>query len=166
MADAVIIDDGGSTRIKQLKGTASGKMDDFLDKKRGHPDGDFSNIRVVALKADGTTLLTRNEPMNKSDSFTIESVNAQLVLCEMENNGKTIHLSLDTLPAVKALGVEPMVEGKDHGAQRRYIVSNSGPIKKIEFTDDSAGTTKTLFDITAPPPAPDKDSVYTMVILT
>jgi hypothetical protein len=164
MADAVIIDDGGSTRIKQLKSaTASGKMDDFLDKKKGHPDGDFSNIRIVALKGDGTTLLTRNEPMNKSDSFTIESVNAQLVLCEMENNGKTIHLSLDALPAVKALGVEPMVEAKDHG-QRRYVVSNSGPITKVDFKDDSAGgTIKNLFDITA---SPDKDSIYTMVILT
>jgi hypothetical protein len=163
MADPVIIDDGGSTRIKQLKGVASGHMDDFLDKKKGHPDGDFSNIRIVALKADGTTLLTRNEPMNKSDSFTITSVNSQLVLCEMENNGKTIHLSLDAEPAVKALGVEPMVEGKQHGLQRRYIVSNSGPIKKVEFTDDSAGATKTLFDITV---LPDQDSVYTMVILT
>ena len=162
-ADAVIIDDGGSTRIKQLKGVATGHMDDFLDKKKGHPDGDFSNLRIVALKADGTTLLTRNKAMQKSDSFTITSVNAQLVLCEMENNGKTIHLSLDAEPAVKALGVEPMVEAKQHGQQRRYIVSNSGPIKKIEFTDDSAGTTTTLFDITA---SPDKDSVYTMVILT
>ena len=164
MADAVIVDDGGSTRIKQLKGsTATGHMDDFLDKKKGHPDGDFSNVRIIALKADGTTLLTRNEPMNKSDSFTITSVNAQLVLCEMENNGKTIHLSLDTEPPVKALGVEPMVESKQHGLQRRYIVSNSGPIKKVEFTDDSAGTTKTLFDISV---LPDSASVYTMVILT
>ncbi len=164
MADAVIIDDGGSTRIKQLPSvTTSGKMDDFLDKKKGHPDGDFSNIRIVALKKDGSTALTRNEAMNKSDSFTITSVNAQLVLCEMENNGKTIHLTLDVEPAVKALGVEPMVEGKQHGVQRRYTVSNSGPIKKIEFTDDSAGTTKTLFDITA---SPDDESVYTMVILT
>jgi hypothetical protein len=139
-------------------------MDDFLDKKKGHPDGDFSSIRVVALKKDGTTLLTRNEPMDKSDSFTIESVNAQIVSCEMENNGKTIHLSLDTLPAVKALGVFPMVDAKDHGNQRRYVVSNSGPITKIEFKDDSAGgTTKLLFDITA---SPDDQSVYTMVILT
>jgi hypothetical protein len=160
-ADAVIIDDGGSTRIKQLKGTASGKMDDFLDKKKGHPDGDFSNIRVVALKADGTPLLTRDQPLKKSDSFKIISANKQNVECEMENNGKTIHLSLTSDSA----GVEPLVEGKQHQQQRRYVVTNAGPIQKVEFTENVPSTppVTSLFDITK---SPDNQSVYTMVILT
>lgn len=159
MADAVIIDDGGSTRIKQLKGTASGHMDDFLDKKKGHPDGDFSNIRVVALKADGSTLLTRNQPLLKSDSFKIVSMNKQNVEGEMENNGKTIHLSLTS----DVPGVDPLVDSKQHQEQRRYVVSNAGPIQRVEFTVDGTGPIPHLFDITK---APDKDSVYTMVILT
>jgi len=162
MADAVIIDDGGSTRIKQLQSaTSSGKMDDFLDKKKGHPDGDFSNIRVVALKADGTTLLTRNQPLLKSDAFKIVSLNKQNVEGEMENNGKTIHLSLTS----GAAGIEPLVESKQHQLQRRYIVSNAGPIQKVEFTENvpSSPPVTSLFDITK---SPDKDSVYTMVILT
>jgi hypothetical protein len=160
-ADAVIIDDGGSTRIKQLTGTATGKMDDFLDKKKGHPDGDFSNIRVVALRANGTTVFTRDQPLKKSDSFKIISANKQNVEGEMENNGKTIHLSLTS----DSVGVEPLVEGKQHQLQRRYVVTNAGPIQKVEFTEASPSMppVTSLFDINK---SPDKDSVYTMVILT
>lgn len=161
MADAVIIDDGGSTRIKQLPGTASGKMDDLLDKKKGHPDGDFSKIRVVALGSDGLPLFTRDQPMKKSDAFKIISLNKQNVEGEMENNGKTIHLSLTS----DSPGVEPLVESKQHQQQRRYIVANAGPIQKVEYTEavPSVPPVTSLFDITQ---APDKGSVYTMVILT
>jgi hypothetical protein len=160
MADAVIIDDGGSTRIKQLQSaTSSGKMDDLLDKKKGHPDGDFTNIRVVALKADGTQLIKKDQPVLKDDTFKIISVNKQNVEGEMENNGKTIHLSLTS----GAAGVEPLVESKQHKQQRRYIVSNSGPIQRVEFTEaiPTQPQPVVLFDITSTP-----DSVYTMVILT
>ena len=162
MADAVIIDDGGSTRIKQLKGTASGHMDDLLDKKKGHPDGDFSEIKVVALGADGTTLWQKEQQMKKSDSFKIISLNSQNVEGEMENNGKTIHLSLTVDPA--ANGIEPLVESKQHKQQRRYIVSNAGPIQKVEYTEADPADPReqqplVLFDLTNTP------SVYTMVIL-
>jgi hypothetical protein len=159
MADAVIVDDGGSTRIKQLRSnTASGHMDDFLDKKKGHPDGDFSNIRVVALKADGTTALIKDQPLKKDDTFKIVSVNKQNVEGEMENNGKTIHLSLTS----DAAGVEPLVESKQNSQQRRYVVSNSGSIERVEVTEavPTQAQPVVLFNISTTP------SVYTMVILT
>ena len=51
MADAVIIDDGGSTRIKQLKGDeADGKMDDLISEKTDQAKGTFATLRDRLLR--------------------------------------------------------------------------------------------------------------------
>ena len=49
MGDAVSVDDGGSTRIKQLKGTtANGKLDALLDTLRDTAKGPFNSHRGQA----------------------------------------------------------------------------------------------------------------------
>ena len=52
MAEPVIIDDGGSTRIKQIKGpTATGKLDALLDNLKDTATGPFKKLTISCIDA-------------------------------------------------------------------------------------------------------------------
>jgi len=157
MADAVIVDDGGSTRIKQLP-PATKRMDDLLSDKSDSPEGTFSKIKVVFLDSEGAILATREKPLDSDDTFLVASAHGQVLSGEMSHVGKKLTLTLSSTN-----GAEPLVEAKQHKQQRRYIVSNAGAIEKVDFTENATGTETNLFDNTK---MPDKKSIYTMVILT
>jgi hypothetical protein len=130
MADAVIVDDGGSTRIKRLM-NGIGELDKLLDVDdlldpagtRGSSDSinkAYSNLLIVCQDEDGAP---------KSQSFatfgTIEVVSEldQKVRLKKEVGGLRI--------TIFSSASDPIVEAKQHKKKRRYIVSNSGPIQKV-----------------------------------
>jgi hypothetical protein len=154
MADAVIIDDGGSTRIKQLKGVdADGKMDDLISEKTDQAKGKFDSLRIVFFDADGVAHGPIDKPLNANDTFVIESGNLQKVVGVL-NGVKKLSLSIESGVA----DLEGIVDAKQHKQQRRYIVSNAGPIITVTVNGGAA-----IFD--ARNNAQHAKSVYTMVVL-
>lgn len=158
MADTVIIDDGGSTRIKQLKrGTTTGLMDNLLQSPNhnDNADGTFTKIKIRYLDEDGETDPPITKTLNPNDVIVITSGNLQEAKLDLTGSSN-LFITLSSPVA----GLEPLVHAKQNGDQRRYVVSNAGAITKVEH---KRGTTTTvLFDITT---SPHDKSVYTTVVL-
>ena len=171
-AEPVIIDDGGSTRIKQLVDNED--MDNLLGKIVGGQtvytdlaDGTFTDngggfkcsLKVRFHDKQGVHNIRPNPPAQPAglnllpnDSVQITSQNGQIVTLAFD---PTFRLVI-TLTASVA-GIAPIVEAKQNGAQRRYIVANAGAIQKVDHT--RAGAVTNLYDATADP------SIYTMIHL-
>jgi hypothetical protein len=130
MADAVVIDDGGSTRIKRiLPGSGVGEMDSLLNVKgitttrRGstHSVNDsFTTVMIVCQDKAGQPF-TVSVPLN--GDVEISSALGQKVLATP--NGAKLDLTVFSDTS------EPIVEAKQHAGKRRYVVSNSGPIETV-----------------------------------
>jgi hypothetical protein len=152
--DAVIIDDGGSTRIKQLKGNvADGKMDDLISEKTDQAKGKFKSLRIVFFDGDGNPHGPIDQSLNASDRIEIQSGNQQKIV-GLLNGAKKLSLSLES----DCVNLDPLVDAKQHNQQRRYIVSNAGPILTVKVNNAAP-----LFD--AQNDAEHATSVYTMVVL-
>jgi hypothetical protein len=183
MADAIIIDDGGSTRIKQLKlTTASGRMDDLIEiavvggqsQSKDFALGPFSQVRMTCLDATGAPMppLESSAPvpagtfplaMNVGDSIVVHSGKHRV-------QGKIVNRGAAPPPpappttiadceiTVKAIsGVEPIVDARHAKQQRRYVISNAPPIDTLDVNFTGSAPTRTF---TVPGTA-----VYTVVIL-
>jgi hypothetical protein len=164
MADAVIVDDGGSTRIKQLRGNggATGQMDQLLEP--GNSDnahGSFNDLRIQFLDKNGVpgTAIVDTFPNNQLSVLTIHSDNQQTVTATVAGGGGGLTLKL----ASTAAGVEPLVHGKQNGNQRRYVVSNAGAIQKVELKKGN-NPAATIYD-TQDSSKPEAASVYTMIVM-
>jgi hypothetical protein len=160
MAQPVIVDDGGSTRIKQIKGDdADGKLDDLLSPAHGDDaKGSFSKMTIRFFSKNGAPGGPIDADLDSGDAISIVSANKQQVSLDVGNNGR-VFISLKATVD----GVEPLVHGKQNGDQRRYVVSNAGSIEQV--TIKKGGVTTSVFNAADPNKAENGD-VYTMVVLT
>jgi hypothetical protein len=172
MANApVIFDDGGSTRIKQLKDNVN--MDGLLGTPVGanivcqdKADGPFVDVHgnfkchmtIRFHQGDGTQNVlppgsggvAAGMDLVVSDTVVITSQNGQVATVTFDaTNLLTVQLS------TPVPGVIPLVEAKQYLRQRRYVVVNAGPIQTVVFI--RALVTTGIFDLNANP------SIYTMV---
>jgi hypothetical protein len=152
MADAIIFDDGGSTRIKQLQQ----KLDELLDSQKAIAKGPFSKLRISCVDKDGAAQApsgggTFPITMVKNDTFKIFSGNHRLE-GRIVGNGAATDCQI-TVSGVN--NIDPIIEARHNNGQRRYIVSNAPTIDKIEV--NATGPVQT-FGI---PPG----TIYTVVIL-
>jgi hypothetical protein len=164
MADTVIIDDGGSTRIKKVTTTtAVGAMDSLLDvDDRGdgtrgsdHTITDsYSHLRIVIQDKLG-------KPFQITDaSFTSVAISSGLAQ-EITVDKDTASLALSVFSAT----TDPIVESKQHKKKRRYVVSNSGPIEKI-LVDGAIVFNIRQGETSVLPAGAAKPIVYTSVVVT
>ena len=164
MADTVIIDDGGSTRIKKVTTTAAvGAMDSLLDVKDNgdgttgsdHTISDsYSHLRIVIQDKVGKAFEITDA------SFTSVAISSGLAQ-EITVNKNTTSLKL----AVFSPTSDPIVESKQHKRKRRYVVSNSGPIEKI-VVDGAIVFNVRQSETSVLPTGAAKPIVYTSVVLT
>ena len=157
MAEPVIVDDGGSTRIKQIKNT---NMDDLLSNRGALADGRFERpqnpgvaactLTVVHIEQDGTTNTVG--PVNLAADSVVEIISANDQKLSVTLT-RARRLNLD-LTSSRDGGSDPIVEARHHGNQRRYIVSNAGPITEIWHTPDGGQRTPVF--------QPGEDTIYTM----
>jgi len=158
MSSPVIIDDGGSTRIKQLKDNAN--MDSLLDQLQGTASDPFENaahafacVMKVRIHDDQTAnqqiLPPGGANLNAGDTVAIVSANGQVATLTF--NGA--HRMVITLSG--AAGVPPAVEARQEGLRRCYHVANAGPIQTV--TINPAPGVVPVFDVAVHP------SIYTMV---
>src|SRR5215510_10028294 len=119
MADAVIVDDGGSTRIKRLMSNGIGEMDSLLDvddltnppNSRGSSDDinkQFNNA-VIGFQDDTGTV--DNVPITSFNTIEISSQLDQGVLISRT----TTKLTITVFSKVS----DPIVEAKQHKKKRR-----------------------------------------------
>jgi len=136
MASPVIIDDGGSTRIK-LVNSGFGSMNSLLnvDDTANPPHSDtetlnesYSSMTVLFVDAEGNSHQPALSPpaLASGDVLVITSDNGQLVNFAVGGASSGVSVSG---PANAA----PLVEAKQHLRKRRYVVANAGYIKKIEI---------------------------------
>jgi hypothetical protein len=126
MPEPVIVDDGGSTRIRRIKTGNVGAMDSLLDvddltKESKHTiKENFSNVRIVYLDQDG-----------KSGEVVVTPFNKILISSHLNQNVLLKKIGIDLEITVYGNAGEPLVESKQHGKKRRYLVSNSGAIETV-----------------------------------
>ncbi|HZO54570.1 MAG TPA: hypothetical protein VFB63_17790 [Bryobacteraceae bacterium] len=140
MAAEIVIDDGGSTRIKQL----GKRLDSLLDinsiavgtgPEPGAPGsnvkafGDFVTLRVIVITNDGGSTTT-DKPLAVGDTFQVVSRGEQRIhgLIVAAVGGVAAHC-LCTIYGIS--NVEPIISAKQTNGQRRYVVENAGRIKKV-----------------------------------
>jgi hypothetical protein len=155
-AEPLIIDDGGSTRIKQAKDDV--EMDKLL--KAPHTDGadgTFINgtgsakcrVKITTVRADGVPISSGPFDFGGGETAVIVSQLGQKVTVKLDTTG-----SLQvTLGPAGGGGAQPIVEAKQSALRRRYIVANAGPIDTVTVR----GTL--VFTAAA-------DSIYNMVRLS
>jgi hypothetical protein len=166
MADPVIFDDGGCTRIRQLNNyTMDGLLgivngggvtvfQDAVTKPFANGTGFSCTLVVRHHDKDGTQTVHPNAEglqLHHDDIVSIKSQNGQVVKLTFDNNFRMVI----TLTA-SASGVDPIVEARQNNNQRRYIVSNAGSLDSVVVTRKEARTT--IFSVN-----PAQPSIYTMV---
>ena len=163
-ADPVVIDDGGSTRIKRMfLGTGIGEMDKLLDVDslsdpagtRGSSDtinSDYTKILIVCQDKTG-----------KPFSMAFSSFADVVVESGLNQNVKCTNLTNKLEIAIFSPSNDPIVESKQHKKKRRYVVSNSGPIERVLVNGVVKYDTN---DDTKLPPGASKPIIYTSVIVT
>ena|SRR5688572_10005934 len=165
MAEAIIVDDGGSTRIKRvMTGTAVGAMDSLLDvddlgngtRGSDHTINDsYSNLLIVIQDKFG-------KPFQITDaSFTTVAISSGLnqEITAAKNGSSSLTLT------VFSGASDPIVESKQHKKKRRYVVSNSGPIEKV-IVDGAIVFNVRQGEPNVLPAGASKPIVYTSVVLT
>lgn len=133
MANPVIFDDGGSTRIKLLlNGGGAGAMDGLLDVNSATNQAtevihkNYKTIQVSAIDDTGEPVaLLESTDLTNGDSFQITSDNGQTVTGTIGVGG---HL---TITVAGTAGNPPMMEAKQFKKRRRYIIANAGAILNV-----------------------------------
>jgi len=161
MADAVVIDDGGSTRIKRVLPGGVGEMDSLLNVKsitttrRGSTDSVSDSFTTVMIVCQDKT----GNPFTLTAALTgdveVASALEQNVTARM--NGVKLDLTVFSDKS------EPIVEAKQHGGKRRYVVSNSGPIETVSVNGTMVYDTRPGGLL---PPGASRPILYTSVVLT
>lgn len=156
MADPVIFDDGGSTRIKQLRR----KLDDLLDNSKDFARGPFSKLRISCVDENGasgppTGAGTFPIAMGLNHTFKVFSGDHRLEgrIVDRTPGGTATDCQI-TVSGVN--NIDPIIEARHSNGQRRYIVSNAPSIVKIEVNAQGPVQTFTV-------PA---GTIYTVVVLT
>ncbi len=147
MPDPVIIDDGGSTRIRRVMSSGFGDMDGLLDVHNpamGNPassdpevpagcqysdyviQGSFSNVLIAWIDGAG-----KPGQMTYSNFTTLVKISSglyQYVLAR--NQGNSLKLT------IYGEKVEPIVGDSRRKKMHRYSIVNSGSIEKVEIDAD------------------------------
>jgi hypothetical protein len=122
----ILIDDGGSIRIRQLKDavTMDGLIGAFTDKS----DEKFATC-IVAVHyhaQDGTETAINPVNLNSGDTVTITSSSLQAITVAFTANNP---LTITILPP--APGMNPVVEAKQENSRRVYIIANAAPLQTV-----------------------------------
>jgi hypothetical protein len=170
MSNPIVVDCGGSTRIKTiLAGGGFGDMNSLLDVgdlaaplpgtgplpagvsgSQHKANGPYANFSIVFQDAAGVPFSIPVAPF--PNNFVIVSNGGQSVRGDFAAGGATVILTIYG-------GADPLVEAKQNRidkapkGRRRYIVTNAGPIRTVTIN----GAAAPVFDASAaagPPPAP------------
>jgi hypothetical protein len=165
MAEPVIVDDGGSTRIRQVEDDYFG-MDTFLADHRATANGDFKDgasqprvaVRISSVDDDGSFRTQGKPPHNVPDPVMVAN-DRVVIVTSLGHTVTATLLATAKLEFVLAAGagVKPVVEARHNNKRRRYIVLNAGMIEKVELVPN-VGLPRNLFTA-----KPNHETVYTTI---
>jgi hypothetical protein len=160
--DAIVIDDGGSTRIKRLKnGNSVGSMNDLLDviqdvgppaagrpgshdTTQAHNRSFGERVVVTCIDSAGEAFVPPDFPVDNYQSFKVVA-GVHFIDGDLVPSADLTNLRI-TISGER--GNDPIVDAKQHNRQRRYIVSNTSAINRVAVT--RAGGATVVFDASAP----------------
>ena len=153
MADPILIDDGGSLRIRQFPSDPA--LDNLLDGlatvNNPPPQPAFSILRVEHHSREGRNHLhppgPGTTPLTTGDVVTIASFSGHVI--QITINATTVQLDLTT-------GNAAVVEARSNGGNRTYRIPNADVIQTV--THSTAGV---IFANAAASP-----SAFTVVAIT
>ena len=159
MADPILIDDGGSLRIRQ--DPSSPALDTLLDGAATvvnlGPPLDFNSLRVEHHFRDGTNHLhplgSGKTALIPTDKVTITSFSGHII--QITVTAANVQLKLNPVPRA-------VVEARNEGGRRIYRITNADFIQTVTHTDN-AGVITVVFDNGAI--APNLPSSFTIVVL-
>jgi hypothetical protein len=146
MPESVIVDDGGSTRIRRLTTTTGvfGPMDSLLDvDNTGQSSHDLAGSFAVAL-------ITYQDAEGHVHEMPISPVGNIEISSDLD---QTVKLLINGNAGVKVMisgnPHRPVVHGSRHRRKHCYVVTNSGAIEKVSvggtlIYDTGAGGGQTL----------------------
>lgn len=146
MAEPVIVDDGGSTRIRQVKDNGY-EMDTFLINGTATASGPFKDaqgnpkvvVRISTVNDDGSFKTPGNPAdwtdvnMVAGDKLTISTSTKHTVNAQLDPNG---NLSF----VIDVSAGDRFIEARQTRLRRRYIVLNGGVIEAIDLSRDNEKT--------------------------
>jgi hypothetical protein len=131
MADPVLVDGGGSMRIREM--SATNKMDGLLDGKANANNAankKYDTLRVEHHFKDGTNHLHPSglgtTPLASGDVIVITSASGHKVQMTVKGAGALV-LEIDL-----TTGNPPIVEAKTQLGQRIYRITNADEIQLVE----------------------------------
>lgn len=125
MGRPIIVDDGGSIRIKLTDG--DGEMDGLLKRPPGHDitphPSPYNKALIVWLLEDGTAGSAEINPFQKIIISSNQGLNV-----EVKKQGVRLRIEVgsNTTPPV-----EPMIESKNINNKRNYTFLNGGRIVRV-----------------------------------
>jgi hypothetical protein len=137
MANPVIVDCGGSTRIKRLENGGMGAMNSLLDvdpaltppSSTQRLNNTYAHVTIASVNADGKAMQQLDSAVAGNDKFTITSENGQSVVLQINANNTMLTMTVQGLP-----NNPPLVEAKHFNKKRRYVAINAGAITSIVGT--------------------------------
>jgi hypothetical protein len=145
MSNPIIVDCGGSTRIKRQEdaGGGVGAMNGLLDvdltlnpPSSSHVvNRPFARVAVACVDTVGTPTQPLNRAVAANDKFTIVSQNGQTVVLQMNGNLTSLTITIQGQP-----GNPPLVEAKHFNKRRRYVAINAGAIQSITARSNNVDT--------------------------
>lgn len=162
-ADPVVIDDGGSTRIKRLfLGDGIGEMDKLLDVDNLADPADTRGSSDTINSGYTNVLIVCQDKTGASFSMAFANFANVVVTSGLNQNVKCENLTNKLKITIFSPASDPIVESKQHKKKRRYVVSNSGPIEKVLVNGVVKYDTS---DNTKLPDGALKPIIYTSVVL-
>jgi len=155
MPGPVVIDDGGSIRVKDVSGPLHKliQIDPVTRQSKDSSPGSFSKIMISYMDVQGNaTSLTGAQPIpiTTNDSFEVFAGQQRIV-------GKIVGKNCDCEITIKGVeGTTPMVHAKYSDNQFTYVVTNAPRIDRV--TINAAGP-----PVSYPVPP---DTLYASVILS
>ena len=145
--DPLVIDDGGSTRIKlRLSGGGGGVMDSLFELNSGFPvagrKGSQRLLTAGGSSGYGTMLIVSIRPNGQPrPNQTVLFTTFEVVSGSKKINGELVDNLSTGLKDLRItvhgpLNNEPIVESKQTDGQRRYVIANAPPIGQV-FIDGS-----------------------------
>jgi hypothetical protein len=183
--DPIVIDDGGSTRIKKLRnrevGSSVGAMNDLLtviasvgppagNKAGSHDTAEARDssygerIEVTYIDSDGKAHSAAGFPLAFRD-FTVDCGQHFHVDGDLIRNPGSGFDDLRITVSGDGPGGPPIVDAKQHDRQRRYIVTNTASITKVTVRPAGGGQ-PVDFDASVPIPDPNNPGNMLSVLYT
>jgi hypothetical protein len=163
----LVIDDGGSTRIKWLEAEPGARISGIMHGIMSVQTDEKEMKKATQEIQDGPyqqILIVYQDKFGHPDTIPVSSFDSALISSDLKQNVEVVNTGSGLKLTLYGDVIEPVVEARQHDMKRRYIVSNSGRILQVTVTD--RGKARVVYDVNTIIPAEKQPVIYTSVVFT